>query len=293
MLSAGPSSWTLSSQALGDAVGTSGVNVVRAAQALGYSKLSHLRLALSDWYAAQSRSHESDVARSDDLNLDFGERIEAALAGVPVNELLRDDAITTQEGLATLLARVSGEDFGKAVEILSDSERIVWRAVGPTAFLAQYAALHCQRIGHRSIAITQFGRALADELLTLQRKDALVIFSYGDTRRDTNVVIGEAHQLDSKVVLITDELQEDLKNRATMVLECRRGKREGFQSHAVTLVLIESLILGVAKENAQRRHKSFKKLKRLRGTIDPPAQGASSALVESGDESESEPPRVP
>ena len=55
MLEAGPSSWTLSAQDLGAAVGTSGVNVVRTAQALGYTKLSHLRLALSDYATSQPR----------------------------------------------------------------------------------------------------------------------------------------------------------------------------------------------------------------------------------------------
>jgi DNA-binding MurR/RpiR family transcriptional regulator len=257
MLKAGSSSWTLSAQDLGGAVGTSGVNVVRAAQALGYSKLGHLRLALSDYYGGQARSEEAP----------FGDRVEAALAGVPVSELLEKDAKIARTGLSNLLTRVSREDFEQAVEILDRSERIVWRGIGPTAYLAQYAALHCERIGHRSIAVTQLDRGLADELLTLQRKDALVIFSYGDTRRDTEVIISEAQGMGSEMILITDRPKEDLKNRVTMVLECRRGQRDQFQSHAVTLVLVESLILGVADKNASRRKKSSAKLERLRKEI--------------------------
>ena len=186
---------------------------------------------------------------------------------MPVSELLERDVQVARAGLDRLTQQVSLEDFERAVELLDRSERIVWRGIGPTAYLAQYAALHCQRIGHRSVAMTQLGRALADELLAVQRKDALVILSYGGTERHTEVIITEAASKGSDVVLITDEPTQELADRVTMVLECRRGERDQFQSHAVTMVLIESLILGVADRNAPRRKKSLAKLEQLRKRI--------------------------
>lgn len=257
MLEAGSSTWTLSSKDLGAAVDTSGVNVVRAAQALGYTKLSHLRLALSDY--ATSQHAIVDIQPYD--------RMEATLAEVPVSEVLGRDVEVARAGLDRLTQQVSLEEFERAVDLLDRSERIVWRGIGPTAYLAQYAALHCQRIGHRSVAMTQLDRALADELLTLQRKDAIVILSYGGTERHTEVIITEAESKGSDVVLITDQPTRELIDRVTMVLECRRGQRDQFQSHAVTMVLIESLILGVADRNAPRRKKSLAKLSQLRERI--------------------------
>jgi hypothetical protein len=52
-----------------------------------------------------------------------------------------------------------------------------------------------------------------------------------------------------------------------MVLECGRGAERHFQSHGVTLVLLESLILAVASQNKQRRKKSPEKLNHFREEI--------------------------
>jgi DNA-binding MurR/RpiR family transcriptional regulator len=246
----GPSSWTLSAQALGDAAETSAVTVVRTAQKLGYEKLAHLRLALSDYYAAGPRPEE---------------RMEATLAAVPVSELLEKDVDVARDGLETLLRQVSRDDFERAVEILDRSERIVWRGIGPSGYLAQYAALHCERIGHRSVAMTQMGTALADELLTLHSKDAVVVLSYGEVQRHTEVILTQAKGSD--IIVITDHDRNKLADQVTMVLECGRGQEDQFQSHAVTLVLIESLILGVADRNAPRRRRSLAKLDLLRQEI--------------------------
>jgi DNA-binding MurR/RpiR family transcriptional regulator len=249
MLGAGPKSWTLSARELGEEAGTSGVTVVRAAKALGYPKLGHLRLALADYWP------ETSEPRLD-------ERLEATLKSA-ANGLLEEEIDVATTSLDHLRHRVSREDFEKAVGILGHSRRIVWRGVGPSGFLAEYAALHSQRIGHPSIAITRMGTELADELLSLEPKDALVVFSYGALQRHTEVILDKG----SDVILITDHDSNDLAKRVTMVLECGRGAEGLFQSHAATLVLIESLILGVASHNRSRRAKSLENLNNLRAEI--------------------------
>jgi len=257
MLEAGPSSWTLSAQELGEAVGTSGVNVTRTAQALGYGKLAHLRLALADYVTAQ-QTNGSARPQSGLLS---------ALAEVPSNELLVRDVQVAHDGLEALLKRVPVEQFNRAVGLLDRSACIVWRGVGPSGYLAEYAALHCHRLGHSSKAMTQMGRALADELLELDRKDILVLLSYGATERQTEAIVSEAKSKGCDIILITDDAAKALTDQVTMVLECRRGVRDQFQSHAVTMVLIETLILGVAKRNIRRGARSMTKLRALRNSI--------------------------
>ena len=251
MLKEGPESWTLSSRELGEKAGTSGVTVVRAAQALGYSKLGHLRLALADYWPEKSEPR-------------LDERLEATFADAP-NGLLDEEIEVAIAALGALSERISREDFERAVGILERSERIVWRGVGPSGFLAEYAALYCERIGHRSTAVTRMGTELADELLSLQPKDALVILSYGPLQKHTQVILEIVE--DSDVILITDHDVNTLSDRVTMVLECGRGAPRHFQSHAVTLALIESLILGVANQNKPRRKRSLAKLNHLREEI--------------------------
>lgn len=251
MLQEGPKSWTLSSKELGERAGTSGVTVVRAAHALGYSKLGHLRLALADYWRQETEPR-------------LDERLDATFEDAP-NGLLEEEIEVSISALRALREQVSREDFERAVGILERSERIIWRGVGPSGFLAEYAALYCERIGHRSTAVTRMGTELADELLSLQPKDALVILSYGPLQNHTQVVLDVMEGSD--VILITDQDVNELADRVTMVLECGRGALRHFQSHAVTLALVESLILGVANENKPRRKRSLAKLNRLREEI--------------------------
>ncbi len=52
-----------------------------------------------------------------------------------------------------------------------------------------------------------------------------------------------------------------------MVIECQRGKRLQFESHAVTMVLIESLFLAVANRHTRRSKKHLRKLAELRSLL--------------------------
>ncbi len=227
------------------------MTVVRTAQALGYQKLGHLRLALADYWSEKSEPR-------------LDERFDATFEDAP-DGLLEEESEVAVTALRALRHGVPREAFEKAVEILDGSQRIVWRGVGPSGFLAEYAALYCERIGHRSTAVTRMGTELADELLSIHPRDAIVILSYGQLQRHTEVILDVAK--DSEVVLITDHDVNDLADRVTLVLECGRGVPRHFQSHAATLVLIESLILGVANRNKPRRKRSLAKLNTLREEI--------------------------
>ena len=251
MLEAGPRSLTLSARELGKGAGTSGVTVVRAAKALGYPKLGYLRIALAEYKSEKSEPRLAD-------------RFDATLKGA-ANGLLEREIDVAVGSLDALRKRVPLSQFEKAVEILDRSQRIVWRGVGPSGFLAEYAALLSQRIGHPSIAIMRMGTELADELLSLQPKDALVLLSYGALQVHTKVILEAAKRMD--VILITDEDTSHLARRVTMVIECGRGAPRHFQSHAVTMLLIESLILGVAGRNNPRRRRSLARLNDLREEI--------------------------
>jgi DNA-binding MurR/RpiR family transcriptional regulator len=251
MLESGPESLMLSARELGQQAGTSGVTVVRAAKALGYAKLGHLRLALADYRSGQSEPRLDD-------------RFDATLESA-ANGLLAKEIEVASRSLDALRSKISLDEFERAVEILDRSQRIAWRGVGPSGFLAEYAALLSQRIGHPSIAITRMGTELADELLSLQPKDALVVLSYGPLQVHTQVILDLAKKSD--VILITDVDTSELARLVTMVIECGRGAPRHFQSHAVTLLLIESLILGVAGRSNQRRKRSLAKLNDLREEI--------------------------
>jgi len=250
LLDAGPADLMLSAAALGEKIGTSDVTVVRAAKSLGYS-LSGLRQALAVFSSeAQPR-----------------ERLDRTLDETRGDYLLTDNIAKWSRGLDSLVRHVPPEFFDQAVKTLAESDRIVWRGVGPSGCLAEYAQIHCQRFGHPSTSMTQSGTALADELLSLAKKDALVVFSYGRVQQHVLVVLDQAKEIGCSVVLITDQVDKKLVGRVDLVLECGRGEPQRFASHAVTLVLVESLLLGVAERQRDRADKSLEKLNELRAAL--------------------------
>ena len=237
----------LNAKELGELSQTSDATVVRAAQHLGYAGLADLRRALLD--------RRTEVY------------VEGMRTSTRADDVLEDEIRVAEEGLAKLREAVGRGKFDDAVEILTNSDRIVWRGVGPSGSLAEYAQLHSERIGHRSIAIRHMGTSLADELLSLNRSDAVVILSYGQVQKATEVIFNHAQNVGASVILITDRDDADLGRRADLLLECGRGRAHGFQSHAVTLVLLESLIVGMAKKDEDRWTRSTGVLNDLRKQI--------------------------
>lgn len=242
-----PETLLLNAKELGELSGTSDATVVRAAKGLGYAGLAELRRALLERRPEPYIEGVQSATRADDV--------------------LEDEIQVAEAGLARLREAVGRGRFDQAVELLSQSDRIVWRGVGPSGSLAEYAKLHTRRIGHRSTAMTQMGTLLADELLSLSGSDAVVVLSYGPVQKPTEVVFDHARDVGASSILITDHDDVDLGRRATLVLECGRGRAHGFQSHAVTLVLLESLILGVAKREQSRWATSTRVLNDLRKKI--------------------------
>jgi DNA-binding MurR/RpiR family transcriptional regulator len=247
LLEGGPEVLLLNAKDLGKRNNTSDATVIRAAQHLGYAGLADLRRALRD------RRPEAYV--------------EGVRTSTRADDVLEDEIQVAEEGLAKLRDAVGSGKFDQAVDLLSQSDRIVWRGVGPSAFLAEYAKLHSRRIGHRSTAITHMGTSLADELLSLKSSDAVVVLSYGPVQKATEVIFSHAQQVGAPVILITDRDDSDLGRRTNLLLECGRGRPRSFQSHAVTLVLLESLILGVAKRDEARWTTSTSVLNDLRRRI--------------------------
>ena len=108
-------------------LGTSDATVVRTAKSLGYSGLGDLRRALT----VQSE------------NPPLGERLRRTLEQTPGNDPLGSAVRNHLSELESLGRNVSPAAFLDAVALLANSNRIVWRGVGPSAALASYGELIC------------------------------------------------------------------------------------------------------------------------------------------------------
>lgn len=251
LLDFGPEEALLSAAALADRLGTSDATVVRTAKALGYRGLAELRRAIA------TRSPEPPLR----------ERLRRTLEQAPTDQILAASLDRHLAALDALTRDVSSQQFQDAVAILANSGRIVWRGVGPSAHLASYAELLSRRIGRSSIALVQTGTSFADELLGVGPHDAIVVFAYGRLQSHVRVLIDRAADQGAPVVLVTDTLGRKLDDSVRTTLRCGRGTPGLFASHAVTLVVIEALVLAVAAIDRAGSDAALTTLNELRAAL--------------------------
>jgi len=236
-----------SASAMADRLGVSDATVVRTAQALGYSGLPELRRALA--------------GQVDDLTLD--ERLHRTLAQGDA-DVLATAADALFVSIDALLHQVAGPRFDHAVDILAGAGRLLWSGIGPSASVAEYASVLARRLGRPSRALTRAGPAGADDLLELDTSCAVVVLTYGRVQPHVDALLGRAAELSLPVVLVTDVLEQDLGHRVAQTLVCWRGTPGLFASHAATMVLVEGLLMGLARRDPARAEASLARLEDLR-----------------------------
>ena len=141
---------------------------MRTAKALGYRGLGELRRAL----AAGS------------TNPPLADRLRRTLDHAPADELLATAVSDHVAALDALTRNVTPAPSTAPSTSSPPADRIVWRGVGPSAYLAGYGALLAERIGASSRALVHVGTSFADELLTLAPGDAVVVLAYGRPQVD-------------------------------------------------------------------------------------------------------------
>ncbi|MDQ1435543.1 MAG: hypothetical protein QOF59_2359 [Actinomycetota bacterium] len=251
LLELGPEASLLSAAALAERIGTSDATIVRTAKALGYSGLAELRRAL--------------VTQGGDESI--GQRLRRSLEQAPREELFGATIGNHLAAIETLTRNVSAERFQQAAAVLTATRRIVWRGVGPSAHLAAYGQLLSERVGKPSAALVHTGTSFADELLSLEPGDAVVVLAYGRLQSHVGVLLDRCDALKLPVVLITDTLGRKLGSAVHTTLECGRGTPGLFASHGTTLVLIESLVLAVAAGDRDGAEESLGTLNDLRAAL--------------------------
>jgi DNA-binding MurR/RpiR family transcriptional regulator len=251
LLELGAEASVLSAAVLAERLGTSDATIVRTAKALGYAGLAELRRALV--------AHTSEPP--------IGERLRRSLERTSREELFASAIANHLASLEALTRNVSAARFEDAVAVLSASERIVWRGVGPSAHLAAYGQLLSERVGKRSSALVHTGTSFADELLTLAAGAAIVLLAYGRLQSHVRVLLERAEALRLPVVLITDSVPRRLGAAVHTTLECGRGAPGLFASHGATLVVIEALVLAVAAGDQDTAQNSLDDLNDLRAAL--------------------------
>jgi DNA-binding MurR/RpiR family transcriptional regulator len=246
----------LSAAEVGERLGLSDATVVRAAKALGYAGLGELRRELAESLKAQA-TPALRLGRS----LEAGGTEPAAVFAHALSEEM--------EFIRVAGERTSPADVDRAIEILRAAERVVAAGIGPSGALCEYLALRLVRFGKPTLAVTQTGVRLADQLLQLRRGDALILLAHVELDLDGEETLRRAGELELPVVLVTDTLGPSLADRVEASLTAPRSASGAFGTNGATLALLDALLLAYAAAERPRSLASLGELDELRARLRP------------------------
>lgn len=252
LLATGPRAGAMSAREIAQAIGTSDATVIRTARSLGFEGFRDLRR----FVAGQS------------AEVPIEERLRKSLDAVQDPDAELGANIERQrEALMTMVERIPESEFRKANQIIEQASYVWWSGVGPSAFLAGYAAFLFRRLGKDSGALTHAGFDGADELLSVKPGHAAVVLAYGRLHRHVRVLLERAEEVGCDVVFVTDSVSLSAEWQVPARLLSGRGRQGMFASHATTIVLIEALALSMAAKQPSRAQASVRQLNALRGAI--------------------------
>lgn len=234
---------------------TSDATVIRAAQSLGYGGLPALKSELRE--ALRSRATPTlRLGRSlEDLGVEPSAVLEHVLA--TEMELLRD----ARESLRI-------EDFEHALDVLAAADRVVIQGLGPNTPIAEYFATRLRRMRRPAMAVGARGQALADPLLEMRKGDAVVVLAYDRANPEALITLDRARELGLPSILVTDTLGLALAGKVTVVLSARRAGGGMFHLSAITVVVLDALLFGLAGRDRPRALGAAEELQQLRARID-------------------------
>jgi DNA-binding MurR/RpiR family transcriptional regulator len=215
---------------------------VRLAQKLGFRGYRDLKQQLQDELMD---------------TVDSVERIHRRLTSTDIlPSLVADEIAALQEMLHT----VTQEGLDQAAKILIAAERVFLFARGHATSLLEYTDRRLRRSGFRTIDLRGRGRELAEQVLTLNKKDAILAFAMRKKQPGLESLLDHARQVKATSVVISDSLGPLIRPKPTQLLWARRGVEGQFQSHSVSMTICSALVLTIAVHDGGRTFQSLDRL---------------------------------
>ena len=239
---------------------TSDATVIRAVQSLGYSGLPALKSELQD----ALRTRATPTLRLGRSIEDLGDDPAVVLEHVLATEMqLLQDARET----------LRGADFARALRLLAGAQRVVIQGLGPNAPLGEYFAARLRRMRRPAVGVGARGQALADALIDMRRGDVVIVLAYDRSSLEAELTLERARELRLPSILITDTLGLALAGQFTVALSARRAGGGMFHLSALTIVVLDALLFGLAGQDRAAALAAAEELQELRARIDKRALG--------------------
>lgn len=238
----------LSAAELAGRVGVHPATAVRLARKLGYSGYPELREAF--------RAELIDPGAP-------GERVRRRLADAD-GEVLASYVERERASLAELPRHLDQERLDAVARTLIAADRVYLFAHGHATGVLEVLDRRLRRSGFATVTLRGQGREIAERVVGLTDRDAVLAFALHAPPPGLSVLLGHAAAIGTPTVVITDVLGPLLRPQPTHVLAAPRGPGDQFQSLIVPLAIADALVLTIARLDAGR---SIEVLDRLSGLI--------------------------
>ncbi|HSR30473.1 MAG TPA: MurR/RpiR family transcriptional regulator [Anaerolineae bacterium] len=243
----------LSAAELANRLDLSEATMARFAQSIGYSDFRELRRCLQELFRARATPASRLQHKLTELASSQGHVLTKVLA----MEL---------QYLAEASQSIDLADFDLAVDILLSGERIFVFASGPSGILADLATWRFRRLGLPTIAMTESGRHLLENLQLLQTGDVMLVAGFQHLTPELVTVLDHAGVTGCPSILLTDTLGPAFRGKADVTLAARRGPVSTFHSLTVPMSVLNALILAVAMARPDESLAALNRLQQLRAT---------------------------
>lgn len=243
----------LSAAELANRLDLSEATMARFAQSIGYSDFRELRRCLQELFRARATPASRLQHKLTELASSQGHVLTKVLA----MEL---------QYLAEASESIDLADFDLAVDILLSGERIFVFASGPSGILADLATWRFRRLGLPTIAMTESGRHLLENLQLLQTGDVMLVAGFQHLTPELVTVLDHAGVTGCPSILLTDTLGPAFRGKADVTLAARRGPVSTFHSLTVPMSVLNALILAVAMARPDESLAALNRLQQLRAT---------------------------
>ncbi|NHD17759.1 MurR/RpiR family transcriptional regulator [Actinopolyspora sp. BKK1] len=243
---------TASAAELAHMTGVSDATVIRAARTLGYSGLRELKQDLLKMIT---------LRRDPALVLD--QRLEQITDGSVLQHVVHDSGELVA-GIPRLLDEAT---WRTAVDVLDAAGRVWCYGIGPAALTGQHLALELTRIGKSTTTVSSTGFRLADDLLGLDKRDAVVIFAPLRMFHEMEVVLSHTEQIGAPVVVVTEALTSLLRGRVQALLTTPPSTNGAAGENFAGLVVAHALTLELAAKDRSGSVTARQRLNQLRQQI--------------------------
>lgn len=241
----------MSAQEIGAEAKTSNATVIRALQGLGYSGLAELKglvaTPFTSHIAPEERARQRVESTGGDLAEVWDRVVQESLDRI---ELLREKFDVTR--------------FEQAVRLVVEARQTWVYGFGASFVAAEHLALKLRRRGYRARPAHSTGFRLADDLLDIERGEAVVVFAPGRLLTDVEVLLDRARTVGAKIILVSDQLVDELAEDVTVALRAPHTPTGMTGETLTALVVADALAQAVAAADQERTVEASHTLTALR-----------------------------